>query len=212
MVIRVFLVLSAAAYAHALVNCDFTPKCYSGKIDVTGMPTSENEIKDYCKAIKEILQCTDNWAKECMTQEEIQGMREKIEEPFKFQKKLCDDEKFRSDYLQEKESIEKVSYEWKKCQTNFANAMTDATKNILEIVNRMCCAQESYKKCTSMMCESRCTPEADKIVQQILDMPKQATEYQCNTTNMAECPSKSSHTTYSIIASIITMSVLVLVR
>lgn len=108
-----------------------------------------------------------------MTQEELQEMREKVEAPFKFQKKLCDDEKFRSgkqnqykysqkyisfccfiitcvtlrfvqiyfllilDYLKEKESIEKVSYEWNKCQTNLENGLDAATKG-LEVANRIC--------------------------------------------------------------------------
>ncbi|XP_077293588.1 uncharacterized protein LOC143916384 [Arctopsyche grandis] len=211
MLLRFFLVLLAAVYAHALVNCDFPPKC-SDKLDSDGLPFSEKEIQDECQDFREFQECIDNWGKQCLSAQDLQELHAKMEKPLKFEKMICTDEKYRKDYLKEKESIEKISDEWKKCTTDLSENMMEAVKNPAEIMTAMCCATHAFDECTDDICEDKCTPEAEKIIENLINISKDAVKVDCKDINTEECPSKSSHTTYSMIVSVVTMSFLALVR
>ncbi|XP_077298703.1 uncharacterized protein LOC143919954 [Arctopsyche grandis] len=199
----IFQFVIVIVLATSVLTCTQHDDCITRPPQVETFPVSEDKISEFCREYHEYNKCVVSWADRCISGIERIQFDVLTDKSMKFLKTLCTNDTFKNDYLNEKETFEKIADQWKKCQNTYAMTVADTQKDpaVNKTINEICCAKDEFHSCIDSLCNNECSKDGKSLYNSVIQMMREASEVlncENNPSYKSTCKSSASYATISI--------------
>uniref|UniRef100_T1IHT2 Uncharacterized protein n=1 Tax=Strigamia maritima TaxID=126957 RepID=T1IHT2_STRMM len=132
---------------------------------LTGLPTTKQDLELMCEAFQSGMKCIDEFAKHCMKPSDQNYLQMTVAGARQMMKHLCDDIQYQNEYLKHVTCYSQLSEEWDLCTLQmkrvveeYRNKKHQVTEE--DVMKNSCCAKYEFLVCTEDVSFKKCSKEA----------------------------------------------------
>ncbi|CAK1589574.1 unnamed protein product [Parnassius mnemosyne] len=138
-------------FKNYALNCTIqAARIYNSSRKAPPMPAN---ISDWCRAIKYLTSCAEDWNADCREVTERKFYEESINGHLHVVSNVCMNERFISQYERVTQCIESTESNWENCYSAFKNVVDEKKNTTREWTHYethfyLCCARARFRLCT----------------------------------------------------------------